>query len=114
MDQKNHSSATHKNHLEKMDEPQSESTATVNRRSFLSLGSVGTATLAAFGSAAPALAQDAQSSTSVSDELEEVTIADLQAAMSSGRLTAVGLIKKYLARIENLDRHGPQVNSILE
>jgi amidase len=34
--------------------------------------------------------------------------------MSTGRLTAVGLVQKYLARIEKLDQHGPEVNSVLE
>ena len=44
-------------------------------------------------------------------ELEEATIAQLQAAMSSGGLTALSLVQKYQARINVLDKG---VNSVLE
>ncbi|HVO82025.1 MAG TPA: amidase [Terriglobales bacterium] len=47
-------------------------------------------------------------------ELDEVTIADLQQGMTSGRFTARSLAEKYLARIEELDKQGPGVNSVIE
>lgn len=47
-------------------------------------------------------------------EIEELTIADLQAAMTAGQLSARQLTEMYLARIEALDRNGPAVNSIME
>jgi amidase len=47
-------------------------------------------------------------------ELEEATIAELQEAMTRGRLDARGLVRAYLRRIESIDRHGPKLNSILE
>lgn len=47
-------------------------------------------------------------------ELDECTIADLQARMQSGRHTAVSLTKKYLARIEEVDRRGPALRSVIE
>lgn len=47
-------------------------------------------------------------------EVEEATIADLQAAMTDGRVTAERLVELYLERIEDLDRQGPKLNSILE
>jgi amidase len=47
-------------------------------------------------------------------ELDEVTIADLQAGMSSGKFTARSLVEKYLARIEEIDRRSPGVNSVIE
>lgn len=47
-------------------------------------------------------------------ELEEATIPQLQAAMHSGRETAESLARKYLQRIESLDRHGPKLNSVIE
>ncbi len=47
-------------------------------------------------------------------ELDELTIADLQAAMTSGKFTAISLTQKYLARIEEIDRRGPAVNSVIE
>ncbi len=47
-------------------------------------------------------------------DLIEVTIAELQARMASGALTALALVQQYKARINTIDRHGPKVNSVLE
>jgi amidase len=47
-------------------------------------------------------------------ELNEATIAELQAAMAAGELSAVELVEFYFDRIDSLDSHGPRVNSILE
>lgn len=47
-------------------------------------------------------------------ELEEATIADLQAGMSSGRMTARSIAQQYLARIEELDRKGPTLRHVIE
>jgi amidase len=47
-------------------------------------------------------------------ELEEATIANLQAAMDSGQLTARRLTEMYLERIEALDRNGPVLRSVIE
>ena len=47
-------------------------------------------------------------------ELEEVTIAELQDGLKSGKYTARSLTEEYLARIDALDRHGPSVNSVIE
>ena len=46
--------------------------------------------------------------------IEEATIAQLQAAMAAGRLSARSLVRMYLARVERLDENGPELNSILE
>ena len=46
--------------------------------------------------------------------LEEVTIAGLQAAMTSGELTAHRLAQMYIERISALDRQRPSIKSILE
>ena len=46
--------------------------------------------------------------------LEEATIAELQAAMASGRLKAHTLVQMYLARINAIDRNGPKLRSVLE
>ena len=45
---------------------------------------------------------------------EEYDIAALQQAMDDGELTAVGLVDYYLARIEAIDRSGPELRSIIE
>jgi amidase len=47
-------------------------------------------------------------------ELDEVTTGQLQTAMSSGKLTAVALARKYLQRIDEVDRRGPALNSVIE
>ncbi len=47
-------------------------------------------------------------------ELEEVTIAQLQDGIKSGKYTARSLAEEYLARIDALDKHGPTVNSVIE
>lgn len=47
-------------------------------------------------------------------ELDEVSIADLREGLESGRHTAVSLVEAYLRRIEQIDRQGPAVNSVLE
>ena len=47
-------------------------------------------------------------------ELEELTITDLQTGMQSGRFTARSLVKKYLDRIDEIDKDGPKLNSVIE
>src|SRR5688500_20328648 len=47
-------------------------------------------------------------------ELEEATLADLQAGMTSGKESAVSLTEKYLERIDALDQRGPTLRSVLE
>src|SRR6266404_5911382 len=45
---------------------------------------------------------------------EEATIPRVQELMKSGKASALGLTKRYLARIEEIDRRGPRLNSVLE
>jgi len=47
-------------------------------------------------------------------DLEEATIADLQAGMTAGRMTSVSITRQYIARIEELDRKGPTLRHVLE
>jgi amidase len=46
--------------------------------------------------------------------VENATIADLQAALTAGKLTATDLTRAYLARIAAYDRAGPMLNAIRE
>ena len=50
----------------------------------------------------------------VAFDLEEATLADLQAGMSSGRMTSRSITQRYIARIEDLDRKGPTLRHVLE
>jgi amidase len=47
-------------------------------------------------------------------DLEEATLADLQARMTDGNETARSLVEKYTARIAQLDRQGPALRSVIE
>ena len=46
--------------------------------------------------------------------LEEITVSDLQEKMQSGEQTSVSITKAYLARIKEIDKGGPELNSIIE
>ncbi|MGH9711655.1 MAG: amidase family protein, partial [Candidatus Acidiferrales bacterium] len=47
-------------------------------------------------------------------ELDEVTIAELQDGMKSGKFTAHSITQKYLDRIAEIDKQGPAINAIIE
>src|SRR5882672_5431352 len=46
--------------------------------------------------------------------IEDATVAQLQAAMASGRLTSEALTRAYIARILDFDQDGPGVNAVME
>lgn len=45
--------------------------------------------------------------------IEEATINEIQQAFKSGQLTSVELVQAYLDRIEQYDKKGPKINSVL-
>ncbi|HEV2804689.1 MAG TPA: amidase [Chthoniobacterales bacterium] len=47
-------------------------------------------------------------------EFEEKTIAELQEAMRTGKHTARSITESYLARIQDVDKQGPALNSVIE
>ncbi len=47
-------------------------------------------------------------------ELDETTITELQDAMKSGKYTARSITERYLTRIDQIDKQGPAINSIIE
>jgi amidase len=47
-------------------------------------------------------------------ELQDVTIAELQSGMRSGKYTSRKLVELYLQRIDELDQAGPKLNQVLE
>ena len=93
--------------------------ADASRRTFLKVTAVGgaAATLTplypALGAARQS-ASDLRSSDIKPFELDEITITDLQDGMRSGRFTARSLVERYSARIDEIDKHGPAINSVLE
>lgn len=56
----------------------------------------------------------ATSARAESDRVEEMSLADIAAAFADGRLNSHQLTQTYLARIENLDRHGPNLRAVIE
>jgi amidase len=46
--------------------------------------------------------------------LDEMTVADLQSAMASRRMTAHSITQQYIDRIQALDRAGPTLRAVLE
>ena len=85
------------------------------RRSFLrrsALAGLGAAVLPAFARAGEL--SDSPPAEIKPSELDEITIADLQAGMASGKFSARSITEKYLARIEEIDKHGPMINSVIE
>ena len=89
-----------------------------SRRSFLqSALTVGSAAALypALGAARAAASPDATPAPEVKPfELDEITIPELQDGMKSGKFTARSLVEKYLARIDEVDKSGPSVNSVIE
>ena len=47
-------------------------------------------------------------------ELDEITITDLQRGMQSGKYSAQSLVEKYTDRINEIDRKGPMLKSVIE
>jgi amidase len=56
----------------------------------------------------------AQDSREVPTQFNEMTVAQLQEAMSHGQITSEGLTRYYIDRIFALDQNGPGVNSVIE
>jgi|CZKJ01.1.fsa_nt_gi amidase len=93
---------------------------TASRRTFLKATVVGSAAaaLAPLYPPARAAARETESDVPASGiksfELDELTITDLQDGMKSGRFTARSLVEKYTSRIDEIDKHGPAINSVIE
>ncbi len=90
-----------------------------SRRSFLSSSlKVGAASLAlpalAHAHAAGGAAPDVTPPKVAPFELDEITVAELQEGMRSGKFTSRGLANRYLARIAEIDKAGPSLNAVIE
>ena len=101
-----------------------ERTRGMDRRSLMKLGGLGGAGAAiagALGSPSAALALGSPSDVdstaapiTVTTGIEEKTISELAALMDHGQLSALELVNLYTQRIEQVDRRGPKVNSVVE
>jgi amidase len=99
--------------------PRNDATLAANRRSFLKTAVCGGAA-ATLTPIYPALGAAREIAPTVpvpevkSFELEEITVAELQDGMKSGKFTAHSLVEKYSARIDEIDKRGPSINAIIE
>lgn len=87
----------------------------MKRREFLGKSLAGGTALAVFpevNERAVASVEDAPQVAAF--ELEEITIAELQKGMQSGRWTARAITEAYLQRIAQIDRQGPALHSVIE
>jgi amidase len=91
-------------------------TKKLDRRSLLRYGAIG----GALAAVAPALSRAESAEPAAGNppvpsfELDEASIGEFQMRMEAGQDTARSIARKYLSRIEALDRRGPSIRSILE
>ena len=89
----------------------------MNRRSFVRRSVAGAAGAAVASVSVRARSESPKVANNTSPdafELDELTIADLQNGMSSGKYSAHSLARKYLDRIKDIDNDGPRINSVIE
>jgi amidase len=90
----------------------------MNRRTFVRngvAGSVGLASVSINTAAKEAAPRKSTGSAPLpAFELDELTIAELQSGMASGKFSAHSLARKYLDRIDDVDKHGPAISSVIE
>jgi amidase len=97
-----------------------EANTSASRRSFLQSGIASGAAVALYPAlgAARTFSSPAQTPMHALNvkpfELDEITISDLQDGMKSGKFTARSLVEKYQARIAEIDKQGPAINSIIQ
>jgi hypothetical protein len=84
----------------------------MNRRDFVRIGLASSITAIAGNSLAAASLDNHASA--LSADLIEATVAQLQAAMVAGKLSARSLAAHYLKRIAAIDKAGPHLNAIIE
>jgi amidase len=80
----------------------------IQRRSFLKAGTAGISLGLASGSVFAATLR------SGGFDVAEKSVAELQARMQAGKLTSAGLVQAYMQRIQEIDKSGPTINSIIE
>ena len=91
----------------------------MNRRTFVRssvIGGVGLASVSVTGTATKASGVNGPSAASPPPafELDELSVSELQSGMAAGKFTAHSLARKYLDRIDDVDKHGPEINAVIE
>ena len=90
----------------------------MRRRKFIQVGATAGAVFSTLGwngcKETPATVSSATKSEKSSFDLEEADIISLQDKMQRGSYTSRGICEAYLARIAEIDKKGPTLNSIIE
>lgn len=89
----------------------------MKRRDFLQIVALGGAAAIANPSLANAIHPTHRAGATIKVkpfELEELGIGALQDGMRFGKFTSLSLARKYLARVEEIDRRGPALRSVIE
>ena len=95
----------------------SEAKSRIPRRDFLRAGMQGgvAAALAPALSASRVLAPQVPAPPPIpAFEFEEATVFDLQSRMRAGQITSASLTQAFLERIQDVDKNGPCLNSVIE
>jgi amidase len=104
--------------------PEGPEPAPLDRRDFLKISGLGTAAIATGAATGcdvprpptgtPAEGAGTEWWTTLSFELEEKTLAELQQGMADGTWSSRHLTRLYLDRIAQLDREGPRLRAVIE
>src|SRR3989440_685746 len=87
----------------------------MNRRNFVRNGLLSSVALATVRGVAEGSIEKATSvSAPAALELDELTVDELQSGMTSGKYNAHSLTRKYLDRIDDIDKRGPAINAVIE
>ena len=90
----------------------------MNRRTFVRCSVIGGVGLASSVTATAREASGVNVSSVASPppafELDELSVSELQSGMAAGKFTAHSLARKYLDRIDDVDKHGPEINAVIE
>jgi amidase len=83
---------------------------TIDRRTFITVTGLG----AAGALIARRTPQPSGAAAAPPFEVEEITLAELQEGLRSGRFTSHALTEAYLSRIDAIDKRGPAINAVIE
>ena len=86
----------------------------LSRRDFLAASTVGLTMGAGSRSSSRSHSPESATQQVPAFELDEVTVSSLQEGMQSGRYTSRRITQLYLTRIDQIDRRGPTLRSVIE
>ena len=86
----------------------------MKRRGFLKASAAGCAALAFVDPVTSVAAANMPASSPAEFELEEMSLLVMQQGLQLGKYTSRSLVEKYVDRINDIDKKGPTINSVIE